>query len=77
VGIKISKEVERDDKFDEQILKMLAKMLTNILERQKIISEIEESRQLLNNIINNNGSVIYVKNLQGFIKLLIQLGSLF
>ena len=65
VGIKISKEVERDDKFDEQILKMLAKMLTNILERQKIISEIEESRQLLNNIINNNGSVIYVKNLQG------------
>lgn len=65
VGIKISTIVERDDKFDGQILKMLAKMLTNILERQKIISEIEESRQLLNNIINNNGSVIYVKNLQG------------
>ena len=65
VGIKISTIVERDDKFDGQILKILAKMLTNILERQKIISEIEESRQLLNNIINNNGSVIYVKNLQG------------
>ncbi len=65
VGIEISTIVERDDKFDEQILKMLAKMLSNILERQKIISEIEESRQLLSNIIDNNGSVIYVKNLQG------------
>lgn len=65
VGIEINSQIQRVDKYDEQILKMTAEMLTNIFERQNFVAEITETQQLFENIIDNNGSIIYVKDLQG------------
>lgn len=65
VGLASSKNTYRTKDFDFQILTLIGEMLTNITSRQIDLNTIKEGRLLLESLIENSGSVIYVKDLEG------------
>jgi PAS domain-containing protein len=65
VGLKTHANTIRTKDFDSQILHLISEMLMNIKSRQLNLNIIKEGQLLLESIIENSGSVIYVKDLEG------------
>jgi PAS domain S-box-containing protein len=65
VGLKTHANTIRTKDFDNQILNLISEMLMNIKSRQLNLNIIKEGQLLLESIIENSGSVIYVKDLEG------------
>jgi PAS domain S-box-containing protein len=65
VGLTFLNNTNRTNDFDFQILTLIGEMLKNIKHRQFDLDTIKEGQLLLESIIENSGSVIYVKDLEG------------
>ncbi|WP_044171044.1 PAS domain S-box protein [Flectobacillus major] len=65
VGLTFLNTTNRTKDFDFQILTLIGEMLKNIKHRQFDLDTIKEGQLLLESIIENSGSVIYVKDLEG------------
>lgn len=51
--------------WEEKLLKVFAEMLSNINNRNRLLKQITDNRNFLNDIIQNSPSVIYTKNERG------------
>lgn len=65
VGLKTHINTIRTKDFDSQILNLISEMLMNIKSRQQNLNTIKEGQLLLESVIENSGSIIYVKDLEG------------
>lgn len=65
VGLKTHADTTRTKDFDGQILTLVGEMLMSIKSRQLNLNIIKDGQLLLESVIENSGSVIYVKDLEG------------
>ncbi|MFC0261054.1 PAS domain S-box protein [Fontibacter flavus] len=65
VGLDFVKDKHHYSSLEEDLLKVFADMLASVKKRFKLSSELMEKQQFLADIIENNESLFYVKNLKG------------
>lgn len=65
VGLDFIRQFNPDPTVQEKLLSVFAKMLINLKNRIFAISEIKGRERFLSDLIENSGSVTYIKNLDG------------
>jgi PAS domain S-box-containing protein len=65
IGLDFVKSEHQYSSLEEDLLKVFADMLSSVKKRFKISNELMEKQQFLADIIENNESLLYVKNLRG------------
>lgn len=65
MGLDFVKEKHHYSSLEEGLLKVFADMLSSVKRRYKLSNELMEKQQFLADIIENNESLFYVKNLKG------------
>lgn len=65
MGLDFVKKEHQYSSLEEDLLKVFADMLASVNKRFKLSNELLEKKQFLEDIIENNESLFYVKNLKG------------
>jgi PAS domain S-box-containing protein len=65
IGLDFVKNEHQYSSLEEDLLKVFADMLASVNKRFKVSNELMEKQQFLSDIIENNESLLYVKNLKG------------
>lgn len=65
IGLDFVKNKHQYSSLEEDLLKVFAEMLSSVKKRFKVSNELREKQQFLEDIIENNESLFYVKNLKG------------
>jgi PAS domain S-box-containing protein len=65
IGLDFVKNEHQYSALEEDLLKVFADMLASVNKRFKVSNELMEKQQFLSDIIENNESLLYVKNLKG------------
>jgi len=65
VGLDAVRERRDFNESEERLLGVFGQMLVNVSNRKRVLDELRENRRFLSDIIDNSGSVLYVKDLAG------------
>ncbi|MFD2200767.1 PAS domain S-box protein [Shivajiella indica] len=65
IGLDFVKNKHQYSSLEEDLLKVFAEMLASVKKKFKVSNELMEKQQFLADIIENNESLLYVKNLKG------------
>lgn len=65
VGFDFVNNYQENNENEEKLLVLFSQVLVNVKNRKKADDTLRESRQFLSDIIDNNGSIIFVKDREG------------